>query len=282
MGSLSDYAPLVPPLVPALIIHCVNEIESRGLREVGIYRVSGPEREIKSLKERFLRGKTAPHLTNLDVHVLCGCIKDFLRSLREPLIPTALWKDFCNAVQNPFEEHIQKDLKNIVGTLPRANRDTLAFLAQHFQHVAAAPDVLMPFENIARIFGPTIVGYSSLDPDQHAILSEVHTQYTVMLNLLKLPSEFWDSFINLDGDKENIPKYAPCTPNNHQQNKEVGYSLYGGYGKHYIRIFPIGNVNIKCNKMLIFNMFCFLATSAKSTIKKRKFYDTPSSERKKL
>lgn len=232
LGSLIDYAPLIPPLVPALIVHCVNEIESRGLKDVGLYRVSGPEREIKALKERFLRGKTNPHLSNLDVHVLCGCIKDFLRSLQEPLIPTALWKDFCNAVQNHFDENIQKDLKNIVSTLPQANRDTLSFLVQHFQRIAAAPEVLMPFENIARIFGPTIVGYSSLDPDQHAILSEVHTQYTVMLNLLKLPTEFWNQFIDLDEDldKENVSSVSVKTPLS-QFSKEACYPLYGGYGE---------------------------------------------------
>lgn len=72
VGSIGDYAPSDPPMVPAIIVHCVNEvmehnrlfelyrltinfsltlqIEKRGLNEVGIYRVSGSEREIKSLK----------------------------------------------------------------------------------------------------------------------------------------------------------------------------------------------------------------------------------------
>ncbi|KAL9919304.1 rac GTPase-activating protein 1-like [Glossina fuscipes fuscipes] len=86
MSHLADYAPEVPPMIPALIVHCVHEIESRGLQEKGIYRVSGSEREIKALKERFLKNKTIPHLGNIDVHVLCGCIKDFLRSLSDPLI----------------------------------------------------------------------------------------------------------------------------------------------------------------------------------------------------
>lgn len=36
--SISKFAPLVPPMIPALVIHCVNEVEKRGLREIGIYR----------------------------------------------------------------------------------------------------------------------------------------------------------------------------------------------------------------------------------------------------
>ena len=237
MGYISDHAPTVPPMIPALIVHCVNEIETRGLNEVGVYRVSGSEREVKALKERFLRGKSTPHLANIDVHVLCGCIKDFLRSLREPLIPTQSWKDFCNAVQNPTEENIQKDLYKAIQLLPQANRDTLAFLILHFLRIAECREILMPIDNIARVFGPTIVGYSSPDPDQHAIFTEVYTQYSVMLNLLKMPPTYWAQYVSLDGsNKENSPansgeatqgSYAAVNHTPSNQQKDSVYSLYG-------------------------------------------------------
>nr|XP_014097656.1 rac GTPase-activating protein 1 [Bactrocera oleae]XP_014097657.1 rac GTPase-activating protein 1 [Bactrocera oleae]XP_036230973.1 rac GTPase-activating protein 1 [Bactrocera oleae] len=246
MGYISDYAPNVSPMVPALIVHCVNEIESRGLNEVGIYRVSGSEREVKALKERFLRGKNTPHLGNIDVHVLCGCVKDFLRSLREPLIPTNLWKDFCNAVQQPTEIEIQKDLFKAIDALPAANRDTLAFLVLHFQRVAECREVLMPIDNIARVFGPTIVGYSSADPDRHAIFTEVYMQFTTMQNLLKIPGDYWAQYVSLDADKENnqtnsLTNKITRTPSHN--TKESLYSLY--------------------------------ATPLKGTLKKRKFHATP-------
>lgn len=85
------------------------------------------------MKERFLRGKTIPPLGNIDIHVICGCIKNFLRSLREPIIPTALWKDFANAVQNREDEQAARDLFSAINRLPTANRDTLAFIIQHLQ-----------------------------------------------------------------------------------------------------------------------------------------------------
>ncbi|XP_075166190.1 rac GTPase activating protein tumbleweed [Haematobia irritans] len=243
MGHIADYAPSVAPMIPALIVHCVNEIESRGLTEVGIYRVSGSEREVKALKERFLRGKSPPHLANIEIHVLCGCIKDFLRSLREPLIPTNLWKDFCNAAQNPSEDNIQKDLHKAINALPQPNRDTLAFLIMHFQRIAECREVLMPLDNIARVFGPTIVGYSSPDPDQHAIFTEVYTQYTVMLNLLKIPNTFWSQYVIQGDNKENkhVGSAIKETPNTNM--KESIYSLY--------------------------------ATPLKSTLKKRRLYGSP-------
>lgn len=45
--------------------------------------------------------------------------------------------------------------------------------------VAKAEEVKMPVSNLAKVFGPTIVGYSSADPDQHAIFTETIIQASV-------------------------------------------------------------------------------------------------------
>jgi Rac GTPase-activating protein 1 len=50
MGSIADYTPHTAPMVPSIIVHCVNEVEHRGLNEVGIYRVPGAEKDVKGLK----------------------------------------------------------------------------------------------------------------------------------------------------------------------------------------------------------------------------------------
>lgn len=75
-----------------------------------------------------------PNLTNVDIHVICGCIKIFLRTLREPLIPTYLWSVFSNIVNGDSnEKKIQNRLQFEISHLPKANRDTLAFLVMHLQ-----------------------------------------------------------------------------------------------------------------------------------------------------
>lgn len=109
------------------------QVESRGLSEKGIYRVSGSEKEVKSLKDRILRGKSVPNLSSVDIHVICGCIKDFLRGLREPLIPTDLWKNFSNAVQMIDDKDVERQLMTAIDLLPQANRDTMAYLCLHLQ-----------------------------------------------------------------------------------------------------------------------------------------------------
>lgn len=198
MGDIGDYAPSDGPMVPGLIVHCINEIETRGLSEEGIYRVSGSERDIKALKERFLRGKSIPPLNNIDIHVICGCVKDFLRSLREPLIPTNLWKNFSNAVQCVDDNEAVQEIYASIQRLPQPNRDTLALLIQHLQRVAECKTVKMPISNLAKIFGPTVLGYSSADPDRYAIYAETMIQANVMEHLLNIPTDYWGRFLKVE------------------------------------------------------------------------------------
>ena len=39
-------------MVPAIVVHCCNELELRGMQEVGLYRVPGSEREVRELREK--------------------------------------------------------------------------------------------------------------------------------------------------------------------------------------------------------------------------------------
>jgi Rac GTPase-activating protein 1 len=39
VGTVVDYTPNTSRMIPALVIHCINEIKRRGINEVGIYRL---------------------------------------------------------------------------------------------------------------------------------------------------------------------------------------------------------------------------------------------------
>lgn len=145
-----------------------------------------------------------------------------MRNLREPLIPTSSWKDFSNAAQNVSDSEDMKDLYRAVTSLPLANRDTLAFLMQHFLRVANASEVKMPASNIAKVFGPTIIGYSSADPDQHAIFTETMIQAAVMEKLLSIPNEYWSRFLQVDSLKYIEPE-RDCGANTQYFGKNNGH-----------------------------------------------------------
>ncbi|XP_064494780.1 rac GTPase-activating protein 1 [Pseudopipra pipra] len=133
-GTLMDFVPSTPPMIPSIIVHCVNEIEQRGLHEPGLYRVPGCDRTVRELKEKFLRAKSIPLLSKVDdVHAICGLLKDFLRSLKEPLLTFRLHKAFMEAAEIPDEDNSVAATYQAVGELPQAHRDTLAFLMLHLQ-----------------------------------------------------------------------------------------------------------------------------------------------------
>ncbi|KAL1137777.1 hypothetical protein AAG570_009473 [Ranatra chinensis] len=164
VGSIADYTPQTGLMVPSLVIHCIKEIESRGMTEVGLYRVPGSDKEVRHLKEKFLKGKGVPNLANIpDIHTVCGCLKDFLRSLREPLITQIRWADFSKATDIKDVEERRKRLHQIIDELPQPNRDTLAYVVLHLKRVAEVPDCKMPVANLAKMFGPSIVGFPKYD-----------------------------------------------------------------------------------------------------------------------
>ncbi|PRD25247.1 UNVERIFIED_CONTAM: Rac GTPase-activating protein 1 [Trichonephila clavipes] len=175
-GTIADYTSSTPPMIPSLIVHCVNEIESRGLKEIGLYRISGSERDVKDLKEKLLKGRSVISLNKVDIHAVCGTIKEFLRSLKEPLVTRAAWQTFVDAAEQKDETMSLNLLYEAVCELPQPNKETLAFLILHLQRVAEAHECRMPLENLAKVFGPTIVGYSSAEPADAHMLTETRQQ----------------------------------------------------------------------------------------------------------
>uniref|UniRef100_T1J3P9 Uncharacterized protein n=1 Tax=Strigamia maritima TaxID=126957 RepID=T1J3P9_STRMM len=206
---IGDFAPKVAPLIPALILHCVMEVESRGLTETGLYRIPGSEREVKELKAKFLGGKGIPKLSKIDIHAICGCIKDFLRSVKEPLVTYNLWHDFVKAAENVNEATRLKVMKELVEKLPQTNRDTLAYLIMHLQLVAKSPDCKMPALNLARVFGPTLVGYSSPETEPAQMLHETKQQAQVIECLMRISQDYWAEFINVHIDGVDLNSQTP-------------------------------------------------------------------------
>ncbi|XP_056654258.1 rac GTPase-activating protein 1 isoform X4 [Monodelphis domestica] len=202
-GILADFVSLTSPMIPSIIVHCVNEIEQRGLNEAGLYRISGCDRTVKELKEKFLRAKTVPLLSKVDdIHAICGLLKDFLRNLKEPLLTFRLNKTFMEAAEIADEDNSIAAMYRAIGELPQANRDTLAFLMIHLQRVAQSSSTKMDVSNLAKVFGPTIVAHAVPNPDPMTMLQDTKRQPKVVERLLSLPLEYWSRFMMVE--QENI------------------------------------------------------------------------------
>ncbi|KAL1767387.1 rac GTPase-activating protein 1 [Sigmodon hispidus] len=216
-GVLADFVSQTSPMIPAIVVSCVNEIEQRGLTEAGLYRISGCDRTVKELKEKFLKVKTVPLLSKVDdIHAICSLLKDFLRNLKEPLLTFWLSKAFMEAAEITDEDNSTAALYQAVSELPQANRDTLAFLMIHLQRVAQSPNTKMDIANLAKIFGPTIVAHTVPNPDHVTMFQDIRRQLKVVERLLSLPLEYWNQFMIVEQENMDIQRgngnSTPRTP----------------------------------------------------------------------
>lgn len=115
--------------IPPLIVHCVSEIEKRGLNTTGLYRISGSDKEVKILKDRFRKG--IPNLNDVDIHVLCCCLKDFLHMKKNHLISQNNFSKLADALNK--ENDVSKVYQQVVLEISSTNRKILAFLILHLK-----------------------------------------------------------------------------------------------------------------------------------------------------
>lgn len=109
------------------------------------------ESQVKDLKDRLLKSRSGLFdLSSYDIHLICGVVKDFLRSLSESLLTDNLWKTFANLVEDEYDLSKQQKFDTFIQQLPKPNRDTLAFMILHLQRIASSSACRMPISNLSR------------------------------------------------------------------------------------------------------------------------------------
>lgn len=195
---VSDYVDNANPKVPAIIVHCCNEIErSDKIIEKALYCATESANEIEVLQDKILKSKSGmPNLSNVKVHVLTNVVKRFLQGLDDSLITTSLWSKFSEAVELGDESQTIIHFEFFIRDLPPANRDTLSFLMQHLHAIARHSDKnKMTKRDLAKALALTIVGNSSREPDRRKIQNENKTQLKIMETLFAIGEDFWHQYV---------------------------------------------------------------------------------------
>lgn len=210
------------PKVPALIVHCCDEIE-RGekIRTPGLYRVAEYHKQIEELFDKIKSSKSGiPNISNVDVHVLTGVVKRFLQHLDETLITTSLWGNFAEATKLETEvESLIRMEYYIINNLPAANRDTLSYLMQHLHAIDRNSKYNnMTFKDLAKALAPTIVGNSCRDPSSEILKIEAKTQIQILETLLKFKLDFWEQIVQKIRTT-NEPQSRGTTATNEHQSR---------------------------------------------------------------
>ncbi|KAM6986128.1 breakpoint cluster region protein [Aplochiton taeniatus] len=186
--------------VPYIVRQCLEEIERRGMEEVGIYRVSGVATDIQALKAAFDTNNkdVSVMMSEMDVNAIAGTLKLYFRELPEPLFTDDLYPNFAGGIALSDSVAKESCMLNLLLSLPEPNLVTFLFLLDHLKRVAEKECInKMSLHNLATVFGPTLLRPSEKDskipanPTQPISMGdswslEVMSQVQVLLYFLQL------------------------------------------------------------------------------------------------
>jgi len=158
--------------VPFIIQRCVEQVELRGIDDVGIYRVSGSSTEINTLSAVFDADSKGTQVKDVEINTVSGLLKQYLRHLPECLFTNELYPHFIKAYYsldmnlainetNPDTDNLDPSIKTMLSlfsSLPTINKKVIIYLLEHLVRVGAREAVnKMTLQNIATVFGPTLL-----------------------------------------------------------------------------------------------------------------------------
>ncbi|KAK6749124.1 hypothetical protein RB195_001618 [Necator americanus] len=224
--QLQEFCPSKPPMIAYPIIHCIVDLESRGLSREGLYRVPGRKDHVQSVLNELRTSRGIPKLKIQETEVVADVVKAFLRDLRDPLIPKSSREEFVRAAQT---ENILA-LNVAVCDLPQPNRDTLSYLMLHLQKIEALKELnKMSFENIARCMAVAIMGQPQKERDIQIASESAREKERSVLQMLKMSSEYWRQFLepeDIRPEPSGVGR-TPASPSTPHQPSCVDRSMLG-------------------------------------------------------
>ncbi|KAK9451389.1 uncharacterized protein V1518DRAFT_8378 [Limtongia smithiae] len=152
---VSDVCRREKRLIPMVVMVMLDWIESRGLEEIGIYRVPGSLVAMRALKQEFDSGATVDMSDERwsDINIVAGCLKLYFREMPEPILTEALFPEFTKISKISEEKEQIKEFADMVKRLPMYNYFLLKRLIDHLAVVSKYGDVnKMHAVNLAIVF----------------------------------------------------------------------------------------------------------------------------------
>ncbi|XP_050663603.1 rho GTPase-activating protein 4-like isoform X2 [Leptidea sinapis] len=155
--------------LPVPLTSCVRVIATYGLRQQGIFRVSGSQVEMMALRAAFARGEDPLRDVRdaTDLNSVCGLLKLYLREMRPPLLEGAARERLLRlAAEGSAEgaagadegQFVSRARSALLPALAPPALLTLRYLFAFLAHLAAhASHNMMDAWNLAICLGPTLL-----------------------------------------------------------------------------------------------------------------------------
>ncbi|KAI9341104.1 hypothetical protein BDR26DRAFT_918458 [Obelidium mucronatum] len=161
--ALSQLDPSIA--LSSVVSRCIEFLESKdGIKEEGIYRLSGATTLIQTLKQHFdldgdLNLLKLGETEIIDFHAVTGLLKLYLRELPDSLLGEGeLKKELMKLASLPGERADKvKELVRLLPQLPEVNYTLLKRLSAHLNLVIQYREVnKMTMSNLSIVFSPTL------------------------------------------------------------------------------------------------------------------------------
>eukprot|EP00058_Branchiostoma_floridae_P010386 XP_002595874.1 hypothetical protein BRAFLDRAFT_84243 [Branchiostoma floridae] len=180
--------------IPQIVELCTQEVEKRGVEELGIYRISAVSSDVQKLKKAFDTGSKDLHhmLQETDINAVAGVLKLYFRELPEPLFTNELYHSFADSLALADPDAKERSMLSLFHELPEVNHATALHMMRHLRRVAEKEEVnKMNVNNLSTVFGPTLLRPSETNSPSEmssaAFVGDVLTQVGVLQYLLMLP-----------------------------------------------------------------------------------------------
>jgi len=151
-----------------IIRSTIRYLLENALTTQGLLRIPGSVDEIQHYRRLFDEGKEIEFKTSA-VHDVAGLLKEFLRKLPEPLIPSL----YNSRVRTYVEEHRKQNnvddkellevLREVIEQLPQENLSVFSLLIRFLSYVVFYSDInKMNIDNVIKCIVPTVGCYPAI------------------------------------------------------------------------------------------------------------------------
>ncbi|XP_041653193.1 arf-GAP with Rho-GAP domain, ANK repeat and PH domain-containing protein 3 [Cheilinus undulatus] len=172
--------------IPIIVDSCIAFITQYGLGHEGIYRKNGAKSRIKLLMEEFRKDARNVKLRIGDhfIEDVTDVLKRFFREVDDPIFMAELHPLWQDAAKIPQRSQRLDRYKEIIRTLPRVNRTTLAALVSHLYRVQKCADLnQMCTKNLSLLFAPSLFQTDGKGEHEVKIMEDLIDNYLYVFDI---------------------------------------------------------------------------------------------------
>ncbi|KNE62229.1 hypothetical protein AMAG_07469 [Allomyces macrogynus ATCC 38327] len=196
--------------LPAVVIRCIEFLESHGMSEIGLYRIPGSTSAVSKLKGIYDAGLDLDLFfaePPVDPHAVATLLKLYLRELPHSILGDHL--STFNSIVSTNSPDVVAYLAALARQLPLPNYYLLSWLCAHLSRLAYYSEAnKMTLSNLALIFCPTLAVDSQLFVmlvDHPTELFPLNEDGTVPDTVFGVGEAAYDPFADGPNVEEHVP-----------------------------------------------------------------------------